>query len=82
AELVSHFAPRLWLFGHHHKWFEHKDGETAYYGLPSVWKGFGLLDSDYRYQVVKHLIPYPDDRSWLDKLLGKMRIINPDLPTD
>lgn len=78
GELAHHFKPKLWIFGHHHKWFEHADRHTRYVGLASSWKGFGLLDHNYQLTLVRHTIPYPAEKpGLLMKLLVKCRIIQP-----
>jgi len=80
-ELAAHFKPRLWLFGHHHKWFSHLDGSTAYYGLCGSWKGFGLLDADYKFTMVKNTLEW-QKTPFFEKLLVKLRIIRPDGPRE
>jgi predicted phosphodiesterase len=78
-ELAAHFRPRLWLFGHHHKWFDGRDDHTAYYGLCGTWKGFGLLGEEYRFEIVKNKIPW-QKTPLIEKLLVKLKIIRPDGP--
>jgi predicted phosphodiesterase len=56
ASLRAHFAPRLWVFGHHHKWYDHSVGGTRFVGLAQSWKGYGLLDCDGRLEVVRHRV--------------------------
>ncbi len=76
-ELAEHFRPKLWLFGHHHKWFEYRDGQTTYYGLPEIWKGFGLLDGNYQFKMVEHPLQKPEkETSLIDRFLIKLKIIN------
>ena len=74
-ELVEYFKPKLWLFGHHHKWFEHRDGHTAYYGFAAIWKGFGLLDKNFKMDVYHHEVKIPRNRSLLERVFVKMKII-------
>lgn len=57
--VADHFAPRLWLFGHHHRWFETSLGPTRYVGLAESWKGFALLDSDLDLRLVRNSIGPP-----------------------
>ncbi len=66
-ELVEHFRPQKWFFGHHHRWFHKKIEQTDFFGLPESWKGFGLLDEQLRYEKIENLICY--DQSWFQKLL-------------
>ena len=78
-ELSDHFKPRLWLFGHHHKWFSAKDGHTRYYGLDGVWKGFGLLDDNYNFTMISHMVAW-EKTPLIEKILIKLRIIRPESP--
>jgi hypothetical protein len=55
--LRAHFAPRLWVFGHHHRWFDHGAGGTRFVGLAQSWKGYGLLDCGATLRVVRHRVP-------------------------
>ena len=56
AALLKHFSPRLWVFGHHHKWYDHSGGGSRFVGLAQSWKGYGLLDRDGTLQVVRHRV--------------------------
>ncbi len=77
-ELAPKLQPKLWLFGHHHKWHEYEDDHTRYFGLASSWKGFGLLDKNYEFRFVKYTIPYPQEKqSLIMKLLTRLKIIQP-----
>lgn len=78
-ELAAHFKPKLWLFGHHHKWFSYQDQYTSYYGLCGAWKGFGLLAPDYQFTIVKHQLEW-QKTPFIEKLLIKLKIIRPDTP--
>ncbi len=55
--LLAHFAPRLWVFGHHHRWYDRSVGGTRFAGLAQSWKGYGLLDSEGTLQIVRHRVP-------------------------
>lgn len=55
----AHFRPRVWVFGHHHRWFEQQHDGTAFYGLPSAECGYGLLDEEGRVEFVAHQVPPP-----------------------
>jgi Icc-related predicted phosphoesterase len=57
--LFKHFQPALWVFGHHHRWFECVQGSTQFYGLAEIWKGYALLDADGKLSVVKHELAQP-----------------------
>lgn len=43
-ELIAHFQPRCWVFGHHHKWFQAQAGQTLCQGLAESWNGYALID--------------------------------------
>ena len=73
-ELLEHFKPRLWLFGHHHKWFFTQDAGTMFYGLPGSWKGYCLLDENYQVVTVENTVPWQRSRL-VDRILGRLRII-------
>ncbi len=79
AELAAHFKPKLWLFGHHHKWYSYQDGATSYYGLCGTWKGFGILDNNYNFTIVKHTLEW-EETPLIEKILIKLKIIRPDAP--
>ncbi len=79
-ELSAHFKPRLWLFGHHHKFFSHIiEGGTSYYGLCGTWKGFGLLDENFSFCFVENSIVWHTP-SLIEKFLVKLKLIRPDSP--
>ncbi len=67
-ELVAHFRPCRWFFGHHHRWFHASIAGTDFHGLPESWKGFGLLDENMNYQRVENSIRLEPD-GWLRRLL-------------
>ncbi|MFA6013344.1 MAG: metallophosphoesterase [Desulfobacteraceae bacterium] len=78
-ELVAHFKPKMWLFGHHHKWFHTKDSHTAYYGVSGIWKGFGLLDDNYNLSMVSNKVAWKKT-TFLERFLIALKIIHPDNP--
>ena len=78
-EIAAHFKPKLWVFGHHHKWFEARTAHTAYYGLNGSWKGFGLLDTDGGFRVVEHRVPW-GKTPLVERILMRLKIIRPDSP--
>lgn len=71
--LVEHFHPGLWLFGHHHRWFDTVLGETHYVGLPQSWDGYVLLDRDCTLRLVRHSLPVTPGphRGMLSRLFGR-----------
>ncbi|MCK5783135.1 MAG: metallophosphoesterase [Desulfobacterales bacterium] len=76
AELGIHFKPELWLFGHHHQWFEHRDDHTSYYGFPSAWRGYGLLDEGFNIKIQNNEMPIlKRKRSLMEKIFIKLKII-------
>jgi predicted phosphodiesterase len=78
-ELAAHFRPKLWLFGHHHKWHAYDDRTTSYYGLSGSWNGFALLGGGYHFQIVENTVPW-EKTPFIDRILMKCRLINPDEP--
>lgn len=58
-ELLAHFRPLVWIFGHHHRWFETTIDGTRFYGLPEAWRGYALLHEDHRVECVEHHLPQP-----------------------
>jgi|APSaa5957512622_1039677.scaffolds.fasta_scaffold21837_2 Icc-related predicted phosphoesterase len=78
-ELDAHFKPKLWLFGHHHKCFEYTNENTHYIGLPTAWRGYGLLDNDYSFEFIKNDIPLPVNENFFDRLLKKLKLVRPDV---
>lgn len=57
--LLSHFQPRLWVFGHHHRWLDLARDGTRFLGLPQAWQGYALLAPDGTLEAVPHAIPLP-----------------------
>jgi len=55
--LSAHFQPRLWFFGHHHKWFDRTLGRTRYIGLPQSWEGYALLSTRRTLRFVRNRVP-------------------------
>ncbi len=76
-EIAAHFKPRLWFFGHHHKWFDSEDAHTVYYGLSGIWKGFGLLDDKYNFTMISNRVEW-EESGFIEKILIKLKIIRPD----
>ncbi len=54
--LAPHLQPRLWFFGHHHRWFDILHQGTRYLGLPESWLGYALLSDNYEVQLVHHQV--------------------------
>lgn len=69
-ELVEHFQPRKWFFGHHHRWFKNHLGNTEFHGLPESWKGFGILAQDLQFTAHEHHIQI--SRGWLQTFFKKL----------
>lgn len=71
AELVEHFHPRFWFFGHHHRWFDGRIQETRFIGLPESWVGYVLLGHNETIEMVKHDISI-ETRPWWQKFLSNI----------
>lgn len=52
--IAARLRPRLWVFGHHHRWHEHEKLGTRYLGLPESWHGYCLLDGDGSLRRIDH----------------------------
>jgi predicted phosphodiesterase len=68
-QIQAHFAPRLWIFGHHHKWYDRSCGGTRFVGLAQSWQGFAMLHADGHLEVVRHHVdlqpsPWQRFRRW------------------
>ncbi|MCF7854779.1 MAG: hypothetical protein K9N51_08280 [Candidatus Pacebacteria bacterium] len=50
--IAAHVQPTLWLFGHHHAWFDRTIDGIRYCGLPRSWEGYGLLGPDFAFEYV------------------------------
>ncbi len=66
-KLLAHFSPRLWIFGHHHKWFQKEIGSSRFFGLSLSWEGYGLLGDDFRFEIVLNRVEQ-GKTSWLTRL--------------
>lgn len=64
AELVERYAPALWVFGHHHKWFFARHGGTAFHGLPESWKGFGILGEGGEFTTFENPVETAREPFW------------------
>ncbi|MEZ4386145.1 MAG: metallophosphoesterase [Candidatus Krumholzibacteriia bacterium] len=64
ADLAAHLRPRLWVFGHHHRWHRHEAAGTRYIGLPQSWEGYVLVAPDGAVTCVDHLVPLPRNPGW------------------
>lgn len=63
--VAARLRPRLWVFGHHHRWHEHEKLGTRYLGLPESWQGYCLLDHDGALRRVDHQVARaPASRRW------------------
>lgn len=56
-EILERLRPPIWVFGHHHRWFEAAAGGTRFYGLPQGWHGYGVLHDDGRFEFVENHVP-------------------------
>jgi hypothetical protein len=65
ARLADHFQPRYWFFGHHHRWFDHRQGATRYLGLPQSWRGYLLLDGQGQVTLVDHEVSLRPASRWV-----------------
>lgn len=53
-EIAEHLRPRLWFFGHHHRWFDRQCGSTRFVGITEIWKGYALLMADGEVVIEKN----------------------------
>jgi len=65
ARVAAHLEPRLWLFGHHHRWHGSKTEGTRFVGLPQSWEGFALLDEVGELLTVENRVDLPKRPGWL-----------------
>ena len=75
-ELTQHFNPRLWLFGHHHRWHDYVDGQTRYHGICIAWRGFAILDANFNLIKVNHEVRLGRS-SFFERILASLHIIRP-----
>lgn len=71
-ELLEHFSPRLWIFGHHHQWFDRQLQDTRFLGLPVSWEGYAILEVGFNLTPVRHVVKpeQPILKRWFGGLLG------------
>lgn len=62
--LAERYRPRLWFFGHHHRWFELEREGTRYIGLPQSWMGYVLLSPDGGVERIGHEVPIENRPRW------------------
>ncbi|MHC1788732.1 metallophosphoesterase family protein [Solidesulfovibrio sp.] len=68
--MLKRFAPRFWFFAHHHEWFEAEACGTRFYGLAPAWEGYGVLEGQDRFTLVRNRVeeppppPGPARRNW------------------
>jgi predicted phosphodiesterase len=67
--VAAHLRPRLWFFGHHHRWHRHEHDGTRYIGLPESWQGYCLLDEGGQVHHIEHSVPLDTRPRWL-RFLG------------
>ncbi len=64
-QLAESLQPRLWFFGHHHRWHVHEHAGIRFYGLPESWRGYALLRPDGEVQLVENEVPLVPRPRWL-----------------
>lgn len=65
ALLAARLRPRLWFFGHHHRWHRHDQGGTRFFGLPESWLGYALLEPDGAVREVVNEVALAPRPRWL-----------------
>ncbi len=71
GELMAHYDPLLWIFGHHHKWFAKKIENTSFHGLPESWNGFGILEDDGSFTTFENPVERTHESFW-KRWFGKL----------
>lgn len=64
TRVADHLKPRLWFFGHHHRWHEQESGGTRFVGLPQSWEGYVLLDGAGEIELVENKVTLPRRPGW------------------
>jgi hypothetical protein len=64
ASVVAHHRPRLWFFGHHHRWHDIAANGTRFVGLPQSWMGYCLLTGTGDVELVEHEVALPKRPGW------------------
>jgi hypothetical protein len=54
--VIRHLRPRLWVFGHHHRWFDIRLDGTRFLGLPQSWNGYALIAEDGQLTTVANTV--------------------------
>jgi Icc-related predicted phosphoesterase len=54
--ILEHLRPRLWVFGHHHRWFDRTIEGTRCFGLPQSWLGCAVLKADGELLAIDHAL--------------------------
>jgi hypothetical protein len=65
ARIADHLRPRLWVFGHHHRWHECEAAGTRYLGLPQSWQGYAIVDPRGALHRVENEVALPGRPGWL-----------------
>ena len=65
TRVASHLRPRLWVFGHHHRWHDVERGGTRFVGLAQSWQGYALLEGGGELELVKNEVALPRRPGWL-----------------
>lgn len=63
-EILAHFQPFLWIFGHHHKWFVKKTENISFHGLAESWNGFGILEADGKFTTYENQVEKTHESFW------------------
>jgi predicted phosphodiesterase len=79
-QIVSRFHPALWLFGHHHRWYDRTVDGTRFVGLPQSWRGYLLLDDGGHVQPVDNRVA--PHKTALQRIVARLRRRHHDRTTD
>ena len=55
-EISRRFRPAIWVFGHHHQWFQAEREETRFEGLAESWHGYAVYHREFGFRRVEHFI--------------------------
>ncbi|WP_027183912.1 metallophosphoesterase family protein [Desulfovibrio inopinatus] len=62
GELLERYRPKLWVFAHHHQYYECMVGDTRFVGLDLAARGYVLLGAGYYIKRVRHIAGALPDR--------------------
>lgn len=63
-DVAARYRPRIWFFGHHHRWFDEMVEGTRFLGLPQSWDGYVRLTVDGEVEMVEHAVPQGRPSWW------------------